>query len=154
MSVFAAANPELGRYIVAEYGKHFDDLTLADKQQATNILGRFMPIDRLVLDINSGKVNVSELAFAVEGQISGVNHDTFIPEKPKLGLLGVMLAGVGNMLGLHSHKKHHHHEVSVSAIAQVASRITEYQPGEDKAQFVKALEQSRGEATLGIGIHN
>ena len=75
LSAFVAANPELDNMIVAKYGKHFDDLDLPLKQRATQEVNQIIPLDRLTLDINAGKINVTELAFSVEGQVSGVYHD-------------------------------------------------------------------------------
>lgn len=100
LAVFADANPQLEQYIKARYGDEFDNLALAVKQQATEELSRIVPVDQLVTDINSGKINVSELAFAVEGKISGVEHKGNEDEKKKSGMLTQMWAKVRHAVGL------------------------------------------------------
>ena len=163
MSVFVASNPELDKYIVAEYGKHYDDLDLAGKQQVTKELAGHLPLDKLTIEINSGKVNVSELAFAVEGQKSGVNHEKFIPEAPKPGLMMSMFKGMGHMLGFKSHTHDHDHEMSVKAIAgatAVAVSHHSHAPAEkgfaaERAPHkthVEHLEQTRSDAAMNLGL--
>ncbi len=56
---------------------------MADKQKAADEIGKLVPLEQLTADINSGKVNVTELAFAVEGQISGVEHERQCAEKTR-----------------------------------------------------------------------
>lgn len=74
LSVFVEANHQLDRFIVAEYGQRFDKLPLSLREQVTKDLSKLIPLEQLANDINSGRVNAAELAFAVEGEISGVNH--------------------------------------------------------------------------------
>jgi hypothetical protein len=162
LSVFVSAHPEVDKYIVAQYGKHFDDLSVDDKKKATQELNNFIPLDKLTLEINAGKVNVSELAFAVEGQISGVNHEKFIPDAPKPGLVMSMISGVGHMLGIktkHEHEKDH--EFTVKAIAHATSSVL-HGHGNHQANatakvdahktHVEHLEQSRAnDASMTMG---
>ena len=140
LSVFVAANPELDKYIVAEYGKHFDDLSVADKQKATKEINNFIPLDRMTLDINSGKVNAPELAFAAQGQISGVNHETFTPEKAKSDLLGSMWSA----LGFHHEQ---HHDVSVAAEESFVTRLG-LAENNVKMSHVEQLERSRSNVAM------
>jgi hypothetical protein len=90
LSAFVQANPEIDRLIVANYGKHFDDLAVADKQRAAQDLNQMIPLDKMTLDINSGRINVMELAFAVEGQQSGFTRDGSEAEDKKRGLRGAL----------------------------------------------------------------
>jgi hypothetical protein len=124
LSVFVASHPELDRYIVAEYGRHFDELSVQDKQKAAGELNQYLPLDKLAIEISSGKVNATELAFAVEGEASGVNHEKFAPEPAKPGLLVSMVKGLGSMLGFRRHHDdhpQHDHDARVQAVAHVTA---------------------------------
>jgi hypothetical protein len=74
LSIFAHARSDVNDLIVNRYGLPFDELVLSEKQRAVAEIGQLIPLERITSDINRGKVNVSELAFAVDGQISGVRH--------------------------------------------------------------------------------
>jgi hypothetical protein len=71
---FVQANPELDQFIEKRYGRKFDDLTVADKLALTDQIGSHLDINRITDDINHGRVNATELAFAVDGHMSGVLH--------------------------------------------------------------------------------
>lgn len=91
LAVFAAANKEVDRLIVSTYGKHFDELSAGDKQRAAAQLNQIIPLEKLTLDINVGRIDSSELAFAVEGKSSGVQHDpAHMEEERKGGIRGVL----------------------------------------------------------------
>lgn len=98
MAVFVDAIPQLGRMVEAGYGRRFDKLTVEDKQRATHELERLVPVARLAQEINEGKINVTELAFAVEGEISGVHHAASM-EGPKKGIFSRVMAKCRNALG-------------------------------------------------------
>ncbi len=176
MAVFVASNPELDKYIVSEYGKHFDDLPLGAKQKATQELSHMLPLDKLTLEINSGKVNVSELAFAVEGQASGVSHTVAQPhEERRPGLLVKMLAGLGTAIGgvkggvakVIGPDAASPQEVSIGSIMQASKvAVEKSHHSEDKQKsfvnklsgqaaqlsHVERLEQSREHASATLGI--
>lgn len=104
-AVFASANPALGEYIQAHYGKHFDALDIADQLALTKVIGSKIGVDVMTNDINHGRVKATELAFTVEGTMSGV-----LPkpgEEPKQSVLVTIkekLHGMGERI------THHHHE--------------------------------------------
>src|SRR5262249_4957383 len=64
----------LSNLIKAQHGLEFDELSLVDQQRATVEMSKYLPLVQITNDINAGKMSVSELAFAVDGQASGVKH--------------------------------------------------------------------------------
>jgi hypothetical protein len=72
VGVFISANPELGHFVEDHFGKAYDKLVLADKVAVAKEIANLAPVDKIVENINLGVTNVSELAFTVEGQMSGV----------------------------------------------------------------------------------
>ncbi|MDE3059404.1 MAG: hypothetical protein KGJ06_00145 [Pseudomonadota bacterium] len=89
-AVYTKVHPELDHVVLSEFGAHFDKLNLADRQKATMRLAEILPLAQLTQDINSGKVNVTELAFAVEGQASGINNH-LNPQPQKQGFVRAAL---------------------------------------------------------------
>jgi hypothetical protein len=89
LDVFVKSNTELAAMIQSHYGKPFEKLSLATRQDITAQLAPVLQLDRLVTDINEGRMNATELAFTVEGQASGVQlrHAPELPEKPTFGNL-------------------------------------------------------------------
>ncbi|MEZ5691334.1 MAG: hypothetical protein R3D71_06690 [Rickettsiales bacterium] len=72
MGVFVSANKEISDFINEAYGKEYDKLAIHEKQEIVNSFGKHIPLKEIVDNLNSGKVRVSELAFSVEGQRSGI----------------------------------------------------------------------------------
>jgi hypothetical protein len=147
LSVFAAANRQVDGFIAAEYGNRFDKLSLEEKQRATQNLSKLIPLDKLTNDINSGKVNVTELAFAVEGQISGVGNgrDALAPKQS--GLFSSMWAGIKNTVGIKSSPANVGAGASVQASASSAVLVD---AGNERPArgFVERLGRSKREQTL------
>jgi len=141
LSVFADANPALNMLIVSEYGERFEKLDLAAKQKATEELSKIVPLNQLTDDINSGKVNVGELAFAVEGKISGVEHKEGAPRYEKRG----MWAKIRGALSFKPHPKVEVVSVSVQSPEAVAVAYAEEKSG----SFVKRLGLTKTDVSLG-----
>ncbi|MBY0406932.1 MAG: hypothetical protein K2Q01_04520, partial [Rickettsiales bacterium] len=97
VGVYAAASPNLDRAIKREHGKFYDELTEAQQAAVTKELSKQLPLEKLVNDVNSGRVNVTEIAFSVEGQMSGVDH-TLSTQAPKKGLLTSLVKGIQNTI--------------------------------------------------------
>lgn len=93
MEVYASANPAIDHMIRSTYGRRFDALPPEKKQQAVQELGRLIPLEQMAADINSGRVNVAELAFAADGQMSGIQLGRPV-EEPKKGLMASLTAGI------------------------------------------------------------
>lgn len=72
MGVYVASNHELGQMIQREFGAPYDKLPQEKKQKVVAELSKFIPLEKMTQDINAGIINSTELAFAVDGQISGV----------------------------------------------------------------------------------
>lgn len=71
LSVFVSANEELDTMIRKTHGKQFDKLKLAEQQQIAAEFGKLIGLDQLTDAINHRQMKASELAFTVEGQVSG-----------------------------------------------------------------------------------
>ena len=143
MSAFVAAHPELDQMIVNSYGKHFDDLALADKQRAVQQINQMIPLDAIAIDINSGRINATEIAFMAQGQSSGVRHSgTEITEEQKHGLKK-FFSNVGQKIN-HSKIGHGIERVAASALApdQMITPVTEVNESPVKP-FVERLGLSR-----------
>jgi hypothetical protein len=71
-AVFVHANPKLDEFIKANYGKEFDKLKVGQKIRIADEIGNQLGIGKITDDINQGQVKATELAFAVQGNFSGV----------------------------------------------------------------------------------
>jgi len=144
LSAFVAANPELDKLIVANYGKHFDDLDLATKQRATNDINQMIPLDRLTQDINAGRVHATELAFAVHGQASGVYHADGDREEHRHGIKK-FLHNVGEKIN-HSKLGNEAEHIAASHLAPdqfVTSAAMEQAPQKGFVERLKLAKKSR-----------
>lgn len=138
--VFASARPEIDTFVVAQYGAHFDELSVSAKQGAAEVLNQYLPqIDQLKETINKGVHNPMELAFAVQGDVSGVVHlpEKVEPKKPSM---------IGAMLGKMRHALHKpvaaHMEQAVAIASQGAQAAVAAVTHHDEApkhSFVKQL---------------
>jgi hypothetical protein len=87
-SVFVHANPKLDAFIENRYGKKFEKLTAAEKMAITESIGSQLGVARLADDINQGRIRATELAFAVDGKVSGVAATLGDEQKP--GVMGAI----------------------------------------------------------------
>lgn len=130
LSVFASAHPELDHMIKREYGAKFDGLDAEKRMQATRELSKVIPLEKLANDINSGSVNVTELAFAVEGQISGIQYGRPAKEE-KRGIITAIFKSIKSTLGFSRSEEHdaNHDRISTLAKAEtITETITENDP--------------------------
>lgn len=138
-AVFVHANPEIDAFIETRYGKKFDDLNVADRQSLTEIIGGKLDVPKITDDINHGRVKATELAFTVEGMVSGVlpkpgdspKHSVLMTIKEKLHDVGERLTG--------------HHETSASTQSFV-ERVGKTSRGD--MGYVTQLEDARARDTL------
>ena len=164
LAAFASANPELDQLIVSTYGKHFDDLDVATKKRATADLNRLIPLDKITLDINAGKLNVTELAFAVEGKSSGVHHDGSERHEEHRHRLGNFLKCMQTKID-HTKVGHNVERVAESAMGagDDVTQVVQQEPITmrpfaeklglaKKGSHVERLEQSRAEQASYAGI--
>jgi len=79
LSVFAKSNPQLDQFIVKEYGKHYEDLSVDVQQQAVQNVSSMVPLERFAHEINNGTINPMELAFVTEERISSLEHKSEHP---------------------------------------------------------------------------
>ncbi len=100
LGVYVSANPDIAAMIATRYGKSYDELEVADKQQITDALGKLLHVDQITNDINKGRVNVGELAFAAEGKSSGV-----MPRNPELEKRSIVSQVVGKLKDMTSRIK-------------------------------------------------
>lgn len=87
-AVFVHANPQIGEFIKARFGKEFDKLAVADKMAVTGQLGELLKAKQVTEDINQGRIRATELAFSVEGDYSGVLPT--LGDVPKHSMMGTI----------------------------------------------------------------
>ena len=76
MEAFVKANPDIEAGIEQKYGKSFDAIVKKDHrgtlQEIYAQLGKNFDLEKITNDINVGRISVTELAYLVRGQKSGV----------------------------------------------------------------------------------
>jgi hypothetical protein len=122
LSVYASAHPTLDHMIKREYGKKFDALSPDQKSLVAVEMAKLIPLDKIATDINSDKVNVTELAFAVEGQISGVQNGR--PVEEKTGLVNALFTGIKNTFRVKTTIERDPTHERISAIASETTTMT------------------------------
>ena len=165
--VFIAANKQISQYVEQQYGFAYDHLPLADKVAVAADLANILPLDKIAQNINNGISHASELAFTVQGDVSGV-----LPKSPSaqeecntpqsfFGKVGHkcrnMIKAINNAL----HPEKAHPIAGISAINKAhnkyeAAQHHEHNNGESKAAargnqpgFVENLAAQRAaQATL------
>jgi hypothetical protein len=166
MGVFVVAHPELEKIIVQNYGKGYDHLALDDKRRVTAEFSQHIPLDSLTTNINTNKINATELAFAVQGDISGVEHMERKAPKEKT-LIGKAMSRAADLF-----MGRKHHTVITEPIHSPTMRVPnevvalkEDQPtthsfvkslGREKVEnnlsFVERIDKTRAEPASGITV--
>ncbi len=119
MSVFVSANKDLSQFVIDNYGMHYDKLSVQDKNVVVEAMEQHMPITSMTKNLNSGTVRISELAFAVEGKISGVEPNTVKDNMSLVGKARHALIGVGTRL--HNVAQRHNTVATNSALQKNAA---------------------------------
>ncbi|MDX1975414.1 MAG: hypothetical protein SFT92_07035 [Rickettsiales bacterium] len=137
-SVFVSANPQLDEYIMAQLGRSYNALNIEDKRRVADSMGTAMNIQQFSDAINNGQVNVTELAFAAEGQRSGVLPREFTVQEEKPGFVRGL---VNRVTGLVRRKEaHHEHVPAVAHAPQPQNRMpVEYNNPVPEVSFVERL---------------
>jgi len=145
-SVYASARPEVDNFVVAQFGDHFDELSIIAKQSATEYLSQHLPLDQLKDAINKGTHNPTELAFSVQGDISGVVHapTQVAPKKPHI--IGIMLNKIRH--AVRRPQLVHIEEQVISDNGQAAASVVAYQDEIPTRSFVKQLGLTPMEAGM------
>lgn len=146
LAVFAAAHPQLDKYIRQQYGKRYDDLTIDDKHHAVQELNQHLPLEQLTQGINSGRINPTELAFAVEGKESGVDH-LLKPVEEKKGFLALIWEKVTGRGGAETAAASQEYVMPLTNIA--AQAVVMHEKSETRKGFVEKLGLSRKDTSLG-----
>ena len=85
VEVFVSSNKELSTFVKDKYGRDFDNLNVQQKREVTDSFEQYLPVTDVTENLNSGRVKISELAWAVDGKSSGVEPGSV---KDKHSLLG------------------------------------------------------------------
>ncbi|MEK6746553.1 MAG: hypothetical protein AABY33_05940 [Pseudomonadota bacterium] len=149
MDVFVSANKELSQFVIDNYGMHYDKLSVQDKHVVVEAMEQHMPITSMTKNLNSGTVKISELAFAVEGKISGVEPNTVKDNLSLVGKARHALMGVGTRL---HNVAQRHNTVAANSVLQKNAAIKhqvamEYNNPTPSRSFV---ERYQNEKTTGI----
>jgi hypothetical protein len=158
LEVFVAANPEMDRFIESQYGQPYERLGAAAKVHAAEEMAKYIPLEKLVNDINHGHVKASELAFTVEGDMSGVLPTVTEQIKPSfLGKASEVLQGLVKKLGIGGVPEAEPAAASAPAAAPSAAaqpkprQVVEYdnQPSNPDKSFLVDLTRERAQQSLG-----
>lgn len=146
LGVFAAANPQLDRMIAQKIGRHYDNLSHDDKKLAVAEFGKFIPLDKITDGINLGKINVTELAFSVEGDISGVENGRPVAEEKKGLIKGLMttLAKPFSRASAEASVRVDSRQLEINAIAQATSVQASQAVESDKRSAAKPFVERLG----------
>jgi hypothetical protein len=87
LGVFVSANKQLSQFVQQNFGKEYDKLEAQTKQVVAQAFERYIPLTEITESLNSGRVKITELAFSVVGQKSGVKPSE-TPVAPKVNVLG------------------------------------------------------------------
>lgn len=152
LGVFVSSNPELGEFIKAQYGQEYDKLGTAVKHHVADELEHFLPLSKMAASLNSGRISATELAFTVEGQVSGVLPKAPSAIKPTmLDKAGAALQSMGRRLGIGRHHQLPKADMPPQAAPVRPQRtVVEYDNGTPAgASFVKRLGLERGDTRAG-----
>lgn len=152
LGVFISANDELSKFVTSQYGKPYDQLSVQEKQAVVEALEQHIPIVKIAENLNAGRVKVSELAFAVEGKVSGVVPNSVKEPLSLVGKARSALRGVGERL---QHVRQHHVETVASTIPQTPTpqRVNvEYDNPTPSRSFVERYEAEKS-APVSRTIH-
>lgn len=92
--IFISSNAELSQFVQNQYGKPYDFLNVRDKLAVADAFEQYLPLKAITESLNSGRIKVSELAFSVEGQASGVAPNSVKDSLSIIGKARGMLHGV------------------------------------------------------------
>ncbi|MDE3015763.1 MAG: hypothetical protein KGI29_02435 [Pseudomonadota bacterium] len=144
LSVYAAANRQLDRFIETEYGKSFDKMKPAERQKIAIDIGKLVPLTRLAQDINSGKLKPTALALATAGEDIGALEQALAQQPAKPGMMSALWQTLRRSARLDAVPETGH-----VAVASVPNGIVvEYASEQPGRSFVQRLGVSRSD-TLG-----
>lgn len=145
LAVFVSANKDLSKFVVDNYGMHYDKLSVQDKHVVVEAMEQHIPITSITKNLNSGTVKISELAFSVEGKISGVAPNTVKNNISLVGKARHALMNVGTRLHSVAHRQNTVAAVSSSqknaAIRQQA--VVEYNNPTPERSFVERYQNEK-----------
>jgi hypothetical protein len=134
--VFVHANPDLGGYIEAQFGKRYEKLSVADKNALAGLIGAKLGVDKLADDINHGRIRATELVFAAEGKASGVlPGQGEQPEKTVLLTIKEKLHRAGDHL---MHPLSHGEQPPAKTFVERYARVPASQAG-----YIRQMEEAR-----------
>lgn len=149
LGVFISGNKEISRHVEEQYGKKYDELSVQEKRSVAESCEPYLPLKTITENLNKGRVKISELAFSVEGQASGIAPKP-VKEQPSPGIMGKarnILHSVGTRL---RRTRQHVEEVPQQAAPAAAPRqrtVVEYDNPAPARSFVEGLQaRSQGQS--------
>ena len=142
LAVFISANKDLGQFVISNYGKQYDKLSVQEKCVVADAMEQYVPSKHITENLNSGAVKVSELAFMVEGKHSGVAPNSVKPHLSLVGKARTALRGVGERM--HKIKQQ---EVAFAEAAPKQRTIAEYDNPTPVRSFVERLEAEKNHSS-------
>lgn len=162
LGVFISANKELSQFVQQQFGNEYDKLSLPVKQKIVDTFEQFVPLTQVTESLNSGKVRITELAFSVSGQSSGILPSEK-PTPPKLnvvgkarGLMHNMSAAISNVHGHVQQGRAQNYYAQPPVVAQPSEplrpkrQVVYYDNPEPKISFTEQLARRRGAQAQGL----
>ena len=120
LGVFVGAKQEFSNFVESSFGKPYDKLDLKQKQSMLESFEQYIPLTNITASLNAGITEVSELAFLVQGDKSGVAPN-MNPTAPNLSLKGKINHAVSHVL--------HHEQATEQPVVKpkVAYDFSNYQ---------------------------
>jgi hypothetical protein len=149
LGVFISGNKEISKHVEEQYGKKYDELSVQEKRGVAESCEPYLPLKTITENLNKGRVKISELAFSVEGQASGIAPKP-VKEQPAPGIMGrarSMLHSIGQRL---HRTRQHVEEVPQQAAPAPTPRqrtVVEYDNPAPARSFVEGLQaRSQGQS--------
>ena len=165
LGVFISANKPLASYIEAQTGKGYDAMTYPEKHAIAEAIGPQLNLAGLTEQINRGSIRATELAFTVEGDLSGV-----LPKAPEAekrqGMIGKIKYKLSHLVervnepdfdsGARNHAQEKPLDARKATKVQFDNDVPDRnfagrfaRPRSEGISHVQQVDQSRADAALG-----
>ena len=102
LSLYVGSNPELANFVQSRFGGEYDGLSTENQQRAATFMSRYLPLDAVCEAINNKRLCATELAFVLQGDMSGVPLDAW--QTPPKSLIDQVIGKADHLLMQSGHK--------------------------------------------------
>lgn len=139
LGVFVGAKQEFSNFVESSFGKSYDKLDLKQKQSLTESFEQYLPLTNITASLNAGITKVSELAFAVQGDKSGVAMN-MNPTAPNLSLKGKIHHAVHNVAEHLQHEQHNEQSLVKTKVSHDFSNYENHPAHQQTSSFADKLK--------------